>query len=69
MFEVTPGVGWLLLAYATGTLFTLFFLLPQIYTKSISDTIDNLISGGFLRHKKNKDGEIEILKWNDNQNN
>jgi hypothetical protein len=68
MFEFTPGVGWLLLAYASGTLFTLFLLLPQVYEKSIGDTIDSLIDKGFLRHKRNSDGEIEILKWNDNQN-
>jgi len=28
-------------------------------------TIDTLIDGGFLRHKRTEDGEIEILKWNE----
>jgi hypothetical protein len=27
--------------------------------------VDNLIDNGFLRHKKDADGEIEILKWNE----
>ena len=34
---------------------------------TIEKTIDGLIAQGFLRYKK-VNGEIEILKWNDNQN-
>ena len=29
----------------------------------ISDTIDNLIAQGYIQHRKDKDGELEILKW------
>ncbi len=36
----------------------------------ISDTVDNLVKQGYIRHRKDKDGELELLKWNhleDNQ--
>lgn len=59
---------WLLFAYAAGTVFTIVFLMPSIKESTIGDTIDALVEKGFLRYKKNKDGDIEILKWNDNQN-
>lgn len=56
---------WLGVAYLSGTFFTLWWLGPQIAEKSIGATIDNLISQGFLRYKKDKNGEIEIMKWNE----
>jgi len=31
----------------------------------IEETINSLISGGYLRYKHDENGEIEILKWND----
>ncbi len=32
---------------------------------SIERTVDALVQQGFLRHKKDSKGEVEILKWND----
>jgi hypothetical protein len=64
---VSNPILWLLASYTAGTLFTLFILRPQIAKNSIEQTIDNLVEQGFLRYKK-VNGEIEILKWNDNQN-
>jgi hypothetical protein len=32
--------------------------------KAIETTIDQLVKNGFLRHRKNKDGDVEILKFN-----
>lgn len=29
----------------------------------ISDTIDNLVSQGYIQHRKDKDGELELMKW------
>ena len=29
----------------------------------ISDTIDNLASHGYIQHSKDKDGELELMKW------
>ena len=42
----------------------IFLMLKSTYIDASSKTIDTLIEGGFLRHKRNADGEIEILKWN-----
>jgi DNA-binding MarR family transcriptional regulator len=61
MFEFAPGWGWLFLAYTVGTLFGLW------YTKkgTIEKTIDSLIANGYLKHRRKADGEIEILKYNE----
>ena len=61
MFEIVPGIGWLLLAYVFGTVFGLWVN----FQKVIGSTIDNLIENGYLKHRKNADGEIEILKYNE----
>lgn len=58
---------WLFVAYLAGTLFTLFILGPQIATRSIEATIDSLMAKGIIRYKKDKDGEIEILRWNESE--
>ena len=61
MFEVVPGIGWLLLAYTIGTIFGLNIS----FKGTIGKTIDSLIENGYLRHHKKPDGEIEILKYNE----
>lgn len=61
MFEVVPGVGWLLFAYAVGTAFGMWLNFRNVIAK----TIDSLIENGYLRHRKKADGEIEILKYNE----
>jgi len=61
MFELVPGWGWLFVAYATGTGFGLWYK----FHKVIEVTIDSLVENGYLRHRKTADGEIEILKYNE----
>ena len=61
MFEVLPGMGWLLLAYVAGTLFGLW----TKQQKTIGLTIDSLIEKGYLKHRKDANGDIEILKYNE----
>jgi len=60
----TENVLWLFGAYFAGSFATYFLMLKSTYIDASSKTIDTLIEGGFLRHKRNADGEIEILKWN-----
>ena len=62
----TETVFWLLGAYIAGSAATYLLMLKSTYIDASSKTIDTLIEGGFLRHRKRSDGEIEILKWNDN---
>lgn len=65
MFEIVPGVGWLLVAYATGTGFGLFISWHQFGERIVESTIDSLIDNGFLRTRKDANGQIEILKYNE----
>jgi len=60
----TENVLWLFGAYVTGSAATYLLMLKTTYVDAAGKTIDQLIKNGFLRHKKNSDGEIEILKWN-----
>tara|TARA_B100000424_G_C22924852_1_gene492049 strand:- start:145 stop:357 length:213 start_codon:yes stop_codon:yes gene_type:complete len=60
----TANILWLLFAYVAGSVFTGFVFYKTGTRNGIESTIDNLITQGFLRHKK-INGEIEILKWND----
>ena len=64
----SANVGWLFLAYTLGSVFTGFIFHKSGTKFGIESTIDSLIDQGFLRHKK-INGEVEILKWNDNSNN
>jgi len=65
MFELLPGTGWLLLAYAVGTAFG--YVVGK--TSSIKDvagvTVDSLIERGYLKTRRGPDGELEILKYNE----
>ena len=61
MFDMAPGWGWLFLAYGVGTLFGLWYKQKG----TIEKTIDSLIDNGYLKHRKDAKGEIEILKYNE----
>lgn len=61
MFEVAPGIGWLFLAYVVGTGFGLWIN----FKLAVGTTIDSLVENGYLKHRKNAEGEIEILKHNE----
>jgi hypothetical protein len=64
MESFSANVGWLLVAYTTGSVFTGWIFYKSGIRNGIENTIDSLVDQGFLRHKKQA-GEIEILKWND----
>ena len=61
MFDELPGMGWLLLAYVVGTLFGLYVK----QHRAIEATIDSLIEKGYLKHRRDANGEIQILKHNE----
>jgi len=61
MFDIVPGFGWLLLAYVAGTVFGLWYR----QRGTVEKTIDSLIDNGYLKHRKDANGEIEILKYNE----
>ena len=53
----TENVMWLFGAYLAGSFATYYLFLGQNFKNATE---------GFLRHKTLDDGEIEILKWNAN---
>ena len=64
MFDIVPGVGWLLISYAVGTAFGIAVQNFRGYS-IVEQTIDSLIKNGYLKHRRDANGEIEILKYNE----
>jgi len=62
-----PDWGWLFFAYLSGSVATAIILYKSIAMRTIETTIDNLIDNGFLRYKRDREGNIEIMKWNSNE--
>lgn len=54
------------LAYLIGTLVGII-LSKKFWQHSSDDLIEMLIEQGFLRHKKDTDGNVVILKYHDNR--
>lgn len=54
---------WFFGAYAVGSVVTYVLILKSTFVDAASKTIDSLVENGFLRTRKSKDGELEILKW------
>jgi hypothetical protein len=54
---------WLALTYVLGSVVTYFLMRKSIAFSITESIIDNLIAQGFLRSKKDKNGEVEIMKW------
>jgi hypothetical protein len=61
MFEMSTGAGWIILAYIVGTAFGMWIKFQMV----IEYLVEGLIEGGFLKTRENADGEIEILKHNE----
>ena len=57
---------FLFLTYILGTGMGLWFANQKIRT-AVENTVGQLIDQGYLQTKKNKDGELDILKWYERQ--
>jgi hypothetical protein len=65
MFDLLPGTGWLFLAYVIGTAYG-YFLGKTSSIKNVAEvTIDSLIANGYLKTRRGANGELEILKHNE----
>jgi hypothetical protein len=62
----TEMLLWLLGAYVAGSGATWYLFLKKNFLDATEATIDTLIENGFLRTKRSANGEVEILKWNAN---
>ena len=60
--ENMPDWGWLLLAYTVGTILGYAWGVKKGAMVTIENTIDALTAQGFLKQRKNSQGEIELLK-------
>ncbi len=60
---------WIFAAYAMGSVITYFIARRGILELAIEATISSLVQEGFIRHRRDKDGQIELLKWNEDSEN
>jgi hypothetical protein len=60
--ENMPDWGWMFLFYAVGTILGYAWGLKKGAMVTIENTIDALVAQGFLKQRKNNQGEIELLK-------
>lgn len=56
-------MSWLLFAYVVGSVATYLLMLKATFVDAADKTIDTLIEAGYIRTRKNKDGELELLQW------
>ena len=59
----SENVMWLLGAYVAGSVATYLLMLKATFIDAADKTIDTLIQAGYIRTRKNKDGELELLQW------
>ena len=59
----TNDALWLLLAYIAGSVAKYLLMLKATFVDAADKTIDTLIEGGYIRTRKTKDGELELLQW------
>ena len=59
----TNDALWLLLAYIAGSVATYILMLKATFVDAADKTIDTLIETGYIRTRKNKGGELELLQW------
>lgn len=67
-FEFTETHLWLLIAYAVGTLFGILKASRNVDAGTsiiIEATIDRLIKDGYVKARVDKNGEIELVKYNE----
>lgn len=66
MFEFTGMHLWLFIAYTVGTLFGILKASRNVNAGTsiiIEATMDRLIKDGYIKSRLDKDGQVEILKY------
>ena len=59
----SENILWLFGAYVAGSVATYLLMLKSTFIDAADKTIDTLIEAGYIRTRKTKDGEIELLQW------
>lgn len=68
MFEITSVHIWLMIAYAVGTWYGIRYAKGKYLHKTnriVELTIDRLVADGYVKSRKTKKGEVELLKYNE----
>jgi len=60
-----PTEIWLLIAYAVGSIVSYGWGFKKGAQIASERAIDSLIAQGIIRWSKDKDGEIQIYKWDE----
>ena len=63
MYIFSENVMWLFGAYVAGSVATYLLMLKATFIDAADKTIDTLIEGGYIRTRKNANGELELLQW------
>jgi hypothetical protein len=58
---------WFLASYIAGSISGVWLLSGSIYRTAARITIDTLIENGYIKTRTCEDGEIELIKINDNK--
>lgn len=62
MFELEI---WLLVAYLTGSICGWYLTYKQAFTTATESALDALIKQGYVKSRQRNNGEVEIVKWNE----
>ena len=62
MFELEL---WLLGAYLAGTACGWYMAYRKAYTAAIEFSLNKWIDQGYVKHRRRRDVEIDIIKWNE----
>ena len=63
---INTDIAWVGIAYIIGSVVTWVLVRNALRYSVVERTIDALCTDGFLRYKQGDAGEIEIMKWNSN---
>lgn len=68
MFELTQVHLWIFIAYVVGTLYGRISIKSKFQvdtSKIIEATIDRLIADGYVKSRKTEKGEVELVRYNE----
>ena len=60
---LTDDVLWLFAAYVAGSVVTGWMVHKSQTVDVVGKTIDALCAAGFIKHQTGSDGEVELMKW------
>lgn len=56
---------WIIASYIVGTITGYYITVNSVYMLAVTSTIDTLIENRYIRHREDKDGNIEFLEYDE----